>query len=257
MYSNYINYIKDIDYLNFNNCEFKRNDNYTAILEHVNSGTGLLYLNLIQSEFTNITEKQIIDFITINDTYGYPHKTDYILKNGTTINCSPSSLRYIYHALLILDHYKTTNTNDIVELGCGYGGLFLAICFFSNYLNIKINKYYLIDLPEVCNLIKYYLEINKNYISIDYELCNSDNIVSNLNNNNLFFISNYCFTELDIEYRNYYINNLLPKCTSGFIIWQTVFGYDLSHVSKLFKKYYVIEEKPQTAPDNKNYYILF
>jgi hypothetical protein len=258
MYSKYIDFIKTINYQNSKNFNFKNNQEYTDILEHVTNEQGKEYLNLIQSEFTNITEKQIIDYITINDMYGFPNKTIYELKNNRIISCSPTSLRYIYHALLILKHYKTTNTKDIVEVGCGYGGLFLAICFFSKILNIEINKYYFIDLPEVCNLIKHYLILNKDNITIEYEFHESDSIGKNINNNNLFFVSNYCFTEIDMQYRNNYINYLFPKCKNGFVIWQTIFGYNLQYAIDLFKNCNINEEKPQTANETyKNYFVLY
>jgi hypothetical protein len=258
MYSNYVDFIKNINNQNYENFDFKSNNNYTEILEHVSIYQGAHYLHLIQNEFTNITEKHIIDYININDMYGFPNKTIYQLKNTSVISCSPTSLRYIYHALLILNHYKTTSTNDIVEVGCGYGGLFLAICFFSKILNIKINKYYFIDLPDVCNLIKYYLLLNKKHVTIEYELHESNTIGQNIDNNNLFFISNYCFTEIAEIHRNNYINYLFPKCKNGFISWQTIFGYNIQHAVELFKNCYIIEEKPQTATEtNKNYFVMF
>lgn len=97
----------------------------------------------------------------MNDKYGNP-KQHKFMYNGLEIMCSPTSLRYVFHSLLILKHFKTVSTKKMVEVGCGYGGLFLGINHFAKILNMEIDKYYFIDLPEVTNLIKNIL----NYITI-------------------------------------------------------------------------------------------
>jgi hypothetical protein len=258
MYDSYLRYVENIKFDNIKQCNFKNNPQYNGILEHVSREYGENYLNLIKQDFSDITFKQIIDFSSINDRYGQPKKETYIYENNQEITTSPTSIRYIYHALLILKHYKDNTSSEIVEVGCGYGGLFLAICFFSRILDIKIDKYYFIDLPQVCNLIHNYLLINKDHISINYEIHSSNNYVNKISNNNLFFISNYCFTEINDEYRNNYIKYLLPNVTCGFIIWQTVFGFSIENAYKLFKVKNIKEELPQTATkQNKNYFVYF
>ena len=112
------------------------------------------------------------------------------------IVCSPTSLRYVLHSLLILKYIKGTSTRKIVEVGCGYGGLFLGINYFSKILNITIDNYYFIDLPEICGLIKNYLELHKGDININYAIHTADNYGADIDETNLFFISNYCFTEI-------------------------------------------------------------
>jgi hypothetical protein len=258
MYNQYIdivNNIKEID-----NSNFKSNNYYNNILEHVSHQQGFQYLILIQNEFPNITYNDIVNFSLINDKYGCPQKKNFNIGNAT-LTCSPSNLRYIYHSLLILTAYKNKNTKDMVEVGSGYGGLFLAICYFSKLLDIQINTYYLIDLPEICNLITKYLDINKEHINITYIVKHSNNYGKDIiNEHKLFFISNYCFTEIENEYRNNYIKHLIPKVSNGFIIWQTIGGLPLDNAINIFKNIEIIEEKPQTqiaTIDNKNYFIYF
>jgi len=194
----------------------------------------------------------------LNDKYGNPKKETFMY-NDIKIICSPTSLRYILHSLIILKYIKYTNLKKIVEVGCGYGGLFLAINYFSKLLNIEIEKYYFIDLPEICDLIKSYLELHNNNITIKYSAHSSYNYGIDIDDNELFFISNYCFTEIDEIHRTNYIKNLFPKLANGFIIWQTIFHLPIKNVNIIGKNIARIDEEyPQTATiSNKNYYVYF
>ena len=94
---------------------------------------------------------------------------------------------------------------------------------------------------------------------INYSIHSALNYGTDINDNNLFFISNYCFTEIDEIFRNNYIINLFPKSKNGFIIWQTIFNLPIENV-KLIKKDIakIIEEEPQTATvTHKNYIVYF
>jgi len=258
MYTNYINFLSSLDKKNIQHLNFKSQGDYNSVLEHVTYEYGIEYLSLIENEFSDITKEQIIEYLNINDKYGFPKKNTFNFKTNGEISCSPTSIRYIYHALLILQHYKKNDLTEVVEVGCGYGGLFLAICFFSEIVHVKINKYHFVDLPEVCNLINNYLELNKSYINIEYQIYSSDNFGRDIKAHNLFLISNYCFTEISDEYKQQYISNLFPKCKNGFIIWQTVFGYKIENANKIFNKIVIEEERPQTCHlVQKNYFVYF
>ena len=76
---------------------------------------------------------------------------------------------------------------------------------------------------------------------------------------NLFFISNYCFTEITETHRNSYISILFPKVKHGFIIWQTVFNLPIEEVSIITKEIIKIDkEEPQTDTlNNENYFVYF
>lgn len=257
MYNNYLEYINSITDITKSN--FKSNHQYNNILEHVSYELGLEYLNLILYKYTNINIELIEKFITINDKYGEPKLYEYIISDKKKIYASPTSLRYIYHSLEILNYYKNKKEKNIVEIGCGYGGLFLACNFFSKELNIEIDNYFLIDLQEVCSLIDNYLSVHKDYIYINYYLKNANNYGNDINSNDLFLISNYCFTEIDNEARNNYIFSLFNKVNSGYIIWQTCFKLHISDVNIINKENIeYTEELPQTANKiNKNYIVTF
>jgi len=259
MYNDYLNFLNTID--NIESINFKSNEKYNAILEHVSYDSGKEYLTFIENEHSYISFQNILEFVNINDAYGVPNMEKFECNNGKILYCSPTSLRYVYHSLTILNYYKDLNIDSIVEVGCGYGGLFLAISYFSKLLNIKINNYHLIDFPDVCTLIKKYIKINENVIDnkINYFLHSCYDYKNTLLEKDLFLISNYCFTEISIENRNDYIENLFDKIKNGFIIWQTIFGLDISYtgiIKKSIKQ--IIDEKPQTANlVQKNYFVYF
>jgi hypothetical protein len=260
MYSEYQNIVSNI--LKSNNLDFKSNKSYTYMLEHVSYEQGKSYIYLIiemvNDEFKEISFENINDYLLMNDKYGNPIKHNFMY-NGLEIMCSPTSLRYVLHSLLILKHFKTVSTKKMVEVGCGYGGLFLGINHFAKILNMEIDKYYFIDLPEITNLIKRYIELHNNNININFSIVSAYNYGTDINDDDLFFISNYCFTEIEEFHRNNYIKYLFPKISSGFIIWQTGFNVPIHNVNIINKHIkYITEELPQTAPiENKNYYVYF
>ena len=260
MYSSYQNSVNNI--LKSNDLNFKSNKSYNSILEHVSFEQGKEYISLIieiiNEDFKEITFENINDYLLMNDKYGNPKKEIFFYNNEQII-CSPTSLRYIFHSLIILKYLKDISNKKMVEVGCGYGGLFLAINHFSKILNIVIDNYYFIDLPEICGLIKNYLELHKNIIDINFSIHSAYDYGLDINENNLFFISNYCFTEIEEIYRNNYIKHLFPKILNGFIIWQTVFNLPINNVNIIGKKIkQIVEEYPQTATiEKKNYYVYF
>jgi len=263
MYGSYLNYVSNITETTISTSNFKSNHNYMEVLEHVSKEQGQKY-NILINELIKlspeITIENIKAFIEINDRYGYPEKYSFLLSDNSIVSCSPTSLRYIYHSLLILNYYKLrNNTTNIVEVGCGYGGLFLSICYFAKILNIKIDHYYFIDLPEICTLINNYISLHADIIDISYSTHSAFNYGLEIDNTNLFLISNYCFTEISKEYRDKYIDNLFPKVTNGFITWQTITGLPIIQTYMLNKKIYeIVEETPQTANETyKNYFVYF
>ena len=261
MYNNYIKY------LNSNNklyMDFKTNRDYNGILEHVLYKYGLEYLELITNEYSNIELKKIKEFCKLNDKYGKPNKEIFNIK-GEVLICSPTSLRYIYHSLLLLDYMSKIRTKNIVEIGCGYGGLCLAINYFMDDFNIEIDNYHIIDLDAVCKLIKSYLELHNDSIKTKLYYHLNDSYGEDILDKNLFMISNYCYTEIDKEYNKNYNKILVPKIDNGFIIWQNGGNkgiYPIDNCENILKKNInkIVEERPQTDSGDgiyKNYFVYF
>lgn len=256
MYNEYTTYLEKVDIHSF-----KTNADYCGILEHVSYELGKQYILLIDREYKHISYDKLQQYVTINDRIGNPEKKWFTFKENSIV-CSPSSLRYAYHALCILEHYAKTQCKNIVEVGCGYGGLCLAINYFSKPTDI--DTYNIIDLPGACNLIRQYLNLHKEMIRTQMVYHDSDTYGGNIKDKNLFFISNYCYTELSEVHNANYSSTLLPKCDNGFIIWQNGGNhgaYPIEHASKISgKKIVYIEEKPQTDSGvgiYKNYFAYF
>ena len=230
LYKNYCNYLKFEEQNTINKyINFKNNESYTYMLEHVTESLGEQYLKLIFTDF-EISVEDVVKYLTMNDSFGNPVKSTYVTKDGDIVVCSPSSLRYVYQALIILNHYKTTECENMVELGCGYGGLFTAIDYFSGILDIHIKKYHMIDLPEPNTLISFYTNHHKETIKTPYELHEAEKYGSTVPSGKLFFISNYCYTEIDTEYKEKYYSNILKRADNGFIIWQTIFLLNIANM---------------------------
>lgn len=200
---------------------FKSVSEYNNILEHLTPEHGKDYLNECLAK--NISLVDIYEFCQKNDAIGNPRKAEYILQinpeNAFRFQCSPTSLRYIFHSCLILKHIKDLRMKSvkIVEVGGGYGGLLLALDFFAKKHDVLIESYTILDLPEA-NLIqtKY---LSSHTVSFPYFIQNGHSFGSNLEGNDYFFISNYCLSEITDTYRKSYMEKLLPKCPHGFLAW--------------------------------------
>jgi hypothetical protein len=258
MYTKYVTYVNEL--LESDKFNFKNNVEYNNVLENVTYPLGKSFLDTIvkvlSEDFTEITLDDVNNYLLKNDKRGSPKKEIY-RHNNKVIICSPTSLRYALHALLVIKYLKTKPNKNIVEVGCGYGGLFLAINHFSKLLNIEIDNYYMIDLPEICNLIKKYLGLHD--IHLNYCIHPSTNYGSDINMNNMFLISNYCFTVIEETHRKKYVEHLFPKIVNGFMVWQTCFNLPIYSTYSILNKEHVnsYEEYPQTSPGPKNYYVYF
>lgn len=269
IYTNHQNFIETLLNKNIGEIQFKSNANYNNVLENLSRDNGIEYLSRIETEFPHVTFEDIRSFIMANDKNGGSIKTIFTMKNMKLLYCSPSNLRYIYHALLILSYYKETNCRNIVELGQGYGGLFLAINLFMNKIpGLTINKYIMIDLPNSCKLTNKYLEAHNSIIQIPRDVYDNtilDNITVPITEckqtpNDTFFISNYCFTAIDSVEQEKYVDKIIKPCSHGFLIWQTCFNSNVHNADNILKKSIINrpEEDPQTAPKHvKNHYVYF
>jgi putative sugar O-methyltransferase len=248
MYNTYTNFIKSFIHSDIKYWDFKKKDEYCAILEHATKEHGDNYLFEIKNRFDvfyNENKDFLIDICNTNDSCGKPIK--YNFENFTS--CSPTNIRYILHSLLILSYMKECELRniDIIEIGGGYGGLCLFLYKLSPLFNIDIHSYSIFDLPEPLELQKKYLE-NVNIDNVNFmELDNIKNL-----NKNSFLISNYAFSEISMDIQKKYTNHVLNPYTShGFLTWNFINTYQF-----IDNKYITIEnEYPSTSVNNK--YVRF
>lgn len=248
--------------------QFKNQGAYNSTLEHVTKDQGTDILKYIETNFPQVTFEDIRAFIQVNDKYGGTMKSIFTTNKMKLLYCSPTTLRYILHALLILKYYNETMCKNIVELGQGYGGLFLAInAFLCKFPDVTIRKYIMVDMPNSSSLTRKYLEANNSIITIPYEIYDSVTMPPVIpttteaqSPNESFFISNYCFTILEKNDMDKYSEYLIKPCTHGCMVWQTCFGDSIDDADKILGKNTIrkVEEEPQTGPQTaKNYVVYF
>lgn len=230
----YNSYTRVLSQITSRDSPFKSNPEYMGILEHVSQGFGEQYLQLLRNEF-HMTNEKIVSFCDMNDSFGSPIR--YSVGNLEK-QVSPTSLRYLYHASLILRHAGTSRR--FVEVGGGYGGLYLAMTFLSER---PIEEYHIVDLDEALNLQKLVLSEHSIVRYHSYKTFGSEVP------DGCFFISNYCFSEIQSDYRDKYASSLIPRCDKGFLAWNMINPYD-------FGKRITIEiERPLTFTGN--YFVYF
>ena len=209
-YTNYVNKITQHGDMSI----FKSIPDYKYMLEHVDYKLGLKYLAKILE--LGISMKDVEDFAKINDSVGSPIKYKF---SNLSINISPSNLRYVYQAHLILSHFRTHGSHiNIVEIGGGYGGLYLAINYFYKRFGMTIESYSIIDLPEIIKLQQLYLSKFNAITTIPLQLYSAYEFGANMPKSpNLCLISSYCFSEISLDFQNKYINNVFPHLEKAFI----------------------------------------
>lgn len=252
-YNQYIEVIKHNLKKQPRDWSFKSDFYYNSILEHVSSELGIQYLYYIQKEFTSIFENNKDDLIKlckINDEYGTTNKYNF----EGFCECSPSNLRYIYHALLNLKYMKKLDiiNPDIIEIGGGYGGLCFFISRLCHLFDIYIKTYHIFDLAEAAELQRYYLNNLNVATCTTGVLYDCDNYIFQKDS---YLISNYAFSEFNENIRNEYVNKVIsPFTTHGMLVWNAIEPYKF-----IDKEIEVEVERPLTSLDNsiKNCFIYF
>lgn len=186
--ADYLQACKEADLSNF-----KRDKRLTKVFEHCSKEIGQAYYD----ELPNLHNK--INIFS-NDKFGCP----IIYKYGIDFY-SPSTLQYIYVLHKLTQLVGSLTNIRICEIGGGYGGQ--ACTIFDIY---KPVCYHIIDLPEVCELQRRYLnglpvECFTEPPGQEYDLV----------------ISNYALSE--IPENTQYVNEVLRKSKHGYITCNTEF----------------------------------
>ena len=210
---NYINSCKlivedDSSFLNF-----KSDQNYNVILEHVDENLGKHYFNHILKFGKNLFD-QFFEKFCENDSIGNPNLCLY---HGKKI--SPTTLRYVKNSLDIIDLCSGIEIKKIVEVGGGYGGLcktLSVLCEFEKYIQV--------DLPEAIKVQEKYLKFFPEVFSkLEFVPCNE---LKNIENVDLF-ISNYALSELNIESKIVYYENFIKNSKIVYITYNSTIDYNL------------------------------
>jgi hypothetical protein len=201
-----------------NQTEWKSNPHVHSILEHVSYHLATAYAKGI-----TFSSDLVQYLVAINDKYGGSRVEQF-----NTIQSSCSSLRYVKHAEDICNYLKskklgTSRPVVIVEVGGGYGGLAVILYQVAKLMKLDIQNHIIYDLPSIQNLQKYYLQNHPEVLQ-----------TMSWNNSNLFgadlevnpdvdyvLVSNYCISEILLEYREKYLSNLVPKVQAMYMIWNS------------------------------------
>lgn len=245
LYKKYTDCIDSIiDTPEFDN--FKVNPDYSYMLEHAPDPRQCFIAEAhLGIALKSVSIDAIKEFCALNDSVGSPQLCQF--SHDVTSSCG--SLRYVGHAILILNHFsKFSNEIDIVEIGGGYGGLAAAVYFFAPKLNMKVKSYAIIDLPSPLKLQAKYLE----KLGVSGVQFSDASLYGQDLSDNLFLISNYAFSELSGGMRKSYEEILFPKVRHGYIIWNYIPVYNFGF------EYEQIYEKDVTgAPNESSSHVKF
>jgi hypothetical protein len=221
MYDRYTDFVARI--VDNSPLNFKSDPNYTYMLEH----TDEYMLGMAQEQArilvdSGISVNDIKEFVVKNDSVGYPVKRAVF----PDLKCSPTSVRYCYHSVMALRHFKKFSDDiDVVEVGGGYGGLCLAFHYFAAKIGVNIKSYTIVDLEDPQNLQKRYLS--------EFGIAPSFVPASTYGrgvSQGSYLVANYSFSEFDAETRTSYQKILFPNIIHGFMAWNFIplynFGFE-------------------------------
>jgi hypothetical protein len=124
---------------------------------------------------------------------------------GTQRAFSPTTLRFLAHALWLKKEGFVKECGTVVEIGVGFGGLAAMNAIVSNATTIMI------DLPPVAEAA--ILQMNelglRDFASIDHSKATAGDVC---------FISNYAFTELSREMQDTYADQFIHHADRGVIL---------------------------------------
>lgn len=228
--------------------DFRRKYDYREILEHVTYTQGKSYLEQIQ-EYSPQNYIELIEKNKANDLFGNPYEYQY----PGVGRVSPTTLRYISTAIDIFETIKLNKESVVAEIGVGYGGQ--AAILERMY---GIRNYSAFDLPSVIQLSNLYLNGVNSKLKFT-----SSGFSSDKNTTWDVVISNYAFSELHRDLQLSYIEHVIAKSKSGYMIMNSgrsnITGrsegkLSLNEIRNYIPNLQVKEEVPLTGPDN---YIIY
>jgi len=138
------------------------------------------------------------------DAWGDPVRWPRLLL-GTPEPFSPTTLRYLSHALWLRDEGLVQQNGTIVEIGVGFGGLAAMNAIVSGARTV------LVDLPPVTQAALRMME--------ETALSEFATSAEETNPSGEFcVVSNYAFTELTTGLQDHYIDRYLRRSPTGMIV---------------------------------------
>lgn len=135
------------------------------------------------------------------DSWGDPIRWPGLLL-GTPSPCSPTSLRYLAHALWMKRNGYIADNGEIIEIGVGFGGLAAINSWISGATT------FLVDLPDVVRAATKMLK----------ETSFTHAAVKDPPLDGYCVISNYAFTELSASLQEMYFAKYIRSSARGVIL---------------------------------------
>jgi len=231
----------------FNN--FKKDVNFTTILEHTSSYNSHIFLNNAIKKYGEYMKKINWKNIMKNDSVGNAslERYDELSAIVTLDNYlfSPSTIAYVFKALDILNHMKESSITNarILEIGGGYGGQAKTIYDIHELFGITIDSYTIVDLHWPTKLQQKYLQ-NLGYNDVNFiayeKLSNGKKEFPKDFN---YVISIYALSEFDNDVKDFYMNKL-SNMDKYYILW------NIGEIHNFFLDSDIVEENPKTGPHN-------
>jgi hypothetical protein len=202
---------------------FKRDARYQRILEHVTGPQAHEFLAVAQEAAGNrwpAVLAALPELVDANDGLGAPQREQF---DEAGVVCSPSNLRYLCHAVLLLTHLARLGLARVrvYELGPGYGGLALYVHRLAPAFGPKVQSYALVDLPEPGALQAAYCRALGLPVRV-VDGTDADALTACLGPDRgapRVLVSNYAFSEFDADTRAWYEARLVRKCAHGMMVW--------------------------------------
>ena len=181
--------------------KFRRTNAVRQVVETLGPVDGRHFAKWIRNKAPNYLFDQRVAAI---DTWGGPIRWPAACL-GTPRSFSPTTLRYLAHALWLNNKGFVKEGGTVIELGVGYGGLAAMNAIVSNATT------FMIDLPPVTQAaIRQMNELGLgNFASTDHSIVKKSDVC---------FISNYAFTELSRDLQDHYVDQYVRHANRGVIL---------------------------------------
>ena len=218
---------------------FRRDPDYTKVLEGGQKIVGTIHLKRIKEKFGLNELIKDIDKFKENDIYGNP-----IFHNYPEIGeMNPCTILYVSQALDIKELLGDFIPKKIVEVGGGFGALCKTLSVLYSF-----DEYILIDLPDIISLCKKYLknfpELFKKVTFIDCEDLKKIESIKDVD----LFIAIASLSECDEETQNIYVDKIVMNSLYSYIIYNTTFISGYSDVFNRFINKFVTDFEGTIEP---------
>ena len=179
---------------------FKRDPDYTRVLEHVSCEQGREYLQVALARRPGLEDR--LDTFRRNDEIGSPAVCDY----GPHGTFSPTTLRYVKVFADLVGLFGSLDGMRIIEIGGGYGGQ----CFVVSSASSPAS-YTLVDLEPCLELQRVYLD----ELGVTARVARAKDLPRDGEYD--LVVSNYAFSECVGRVQREYLERVLSRSRRGYL----------------------------------------